>query len=139
MGCQSISLSRQGRPRTTGFVRCYAPTKRCYSRIRRGLEQGTCPATKSMGEHPTETKSQDPICFRSYLYRASNLVERFFTRSSNVGVSRPDTTDSRPTTWPSSSRLTNPPLERAQGQVPQPSRAQTRPLHRVVRMKRKVF
>lgn len=37
------------------------------------------------------------------------------------------------------SRLTNPPLERAQGQVPQPSWAQTRPLHPVVRMKRKVF
>jgi hypothetical protein len=37
------------------------------------------------------------------------------------------------------SRLTNPPLERAQGQVPQPSRAQTRPLHPVVRMKCKVF
>jgi hypothetical protein len=33
-----------------------------------------------------------PICFSPYLYRARNLIERFFNRSSNVGVSRPDMT-----------------------------------------------
>jgi transposase len=33
-----------------------------------------------MGEHSAETKSQDPICFSSYLYRARNLIERFFNK-----------------------------------------------------------
>jgi hypothetical protein len=33
-----------------------------------------------MGEHPTETKSQRPICFSPHLYRARNLIERFFNK-----------------------------------------------------------
>ncbi len=34
-----------------------------------------------MGQHSSEAKSQKyPICFSPYLYRARNLVERFFNR-----------------------------------------------------------
>jgi transposase len=33
-----------------------------------------------VGKYPAETKSQGPICFNAYLYRARNLVERFFNR-----------------------------------------------------------
>ena len=35
-----------------------------------------------MGQHSAETQSQgpDPICFSPYLYRARNLVERFFNK-----------------------------------------------------------
>jgi len=50
-----------------------------------------------MGKHSAETKSQRSICFSLYLYRARNLIERFFNRISNVGVLRPDVTGSRPT------------------------------------------
>ena len=33
-----------------------------------------------MGKHPAETNRKDPICFSPYLYRARNLVERFFNK-----------------------------------------------------------
>jgi transposase len=35
-----------------------------------------------VGQHSAETQSQgpDPICFSPYLYRARNLVERFFNK-----------------------------------------------------------
>ena len=33
-----------------------------------------------MGKHPAETQSQEQICFSPYLYRAHNLVERFFSK-----------------------------------------------------------
>jgi transposase len=52
---------------------------------------------------PPKRNRKDPICFSLYLYRARNLIERFFKRSSNVGVSRPEMTNSQPTIWPSSS------------------------------------
>jgi class 3 adenylate cyclase len=32
----------------------------CGSRLRRGLDQGACPPARSMGKHPSETKSQRP-------------------------------------------------------------------------------
>jgi transposase len=52
---------------------------------------------------PPKRNRKDPICFSPYLYRARNLIERFFnkissTRSSNVGVSQPDMTSWQPTT-----------------------------------------
>jgi hypothetical protein len=50
-----------------------------------------------MGEHSAEANRKDPICFSPYLYRARNLIERFFNKSSNVGVSQSDTTNSQPT------------------------------------------
>src|SRR4051794_4319374 len=52
---------------------------------------------------PPKRNRKDPICFSPYLYRARNLIERFFNKKSNVDASRPDTTNSRPTIWPSSS------------------------------------
>jgi transposase len=48
---------------------------------------------------PPKRNRKDPICFSPYLYRARNLIERFFNKIHNVGVSRPDTTNSRPTIW----------------------------------------
>ena len=41
---------------------------------------GVCPPARSMGEHSAETKSQRPICFSPYLYRARNLIERLFNK-----------------------------------------------------------
>jgi hypothetical protein len=52
---------------------------------------------------PPKRNRTDPICFSPCLYRARNLVERFFNSSSNVGVSRPDTTNSQPIIWHSPS------------------------------------
>src|SRR5215813_8117664 len=52
---------------------------------------------------PTRSNRNEPICFSPHLYRARNLVERFFNKIKQVGGSRRATTSSRPTTWPSSS------------------------------------
>jgi transposase len=46
---------------------------------------------------PPKRNRKDPICFSPYLYRARNLIERFFNKIKHVGVSRPDTTNSLPT------------------------------------------
>jgi hypothetical protein len=65
-------------------------------RMRTG--SGSLPASKACG--PTfrrnaiaKTRSASAL----NLYRARNLIERSSTRSSNVGVSQPDTTNARPT------------------------------------------
>jgi transposase len=42
-----------------------------------------------MGEHSAKRNRKDPICFSPYLYRARNLIERFFNKIKHVGVSRP--------------------------------------------------
>jgi transposase len=52
---------------------------------------------------PPRCNRREPICFSPYLYRARNLVERFFNRSNSVGVSRRAMTSSQRTTSPSSS------------------------------------
>jgi transposase len=58
------------------------------------------------GEHgaeaniPPKRNRKDPICFSPYLHRARNLVERFFNRIKQCR--RVATTNSRPTTSPSS-------------------------------------
>lgn len=66
---------------------------------------------------PLKCSPKEPNCFRPYLYRARNLVERFFNkiklRSSNVGASRGDMTNSRPIILPLSSSH---PSEPAAGQ-----------------------
>ena len=33
-----------------------------------------------MGKHPAEDNRKDPICFSPYLYKARNLIERFFNK-----------------------------------------------------------
>jgi transposase len=48
---------------------------------------------------PPKRNRKDPICFSPYLYRARNWSSASSTRSSSVGVSRPDMTNSRPTIW----------------------------------------
>jgi hypothetical protein len=73
------------------------------SRLWRRLDQGACSPAGSMGEHSAETKPQRPDLLQPLsLSRPRNLIERFFTRSSNIGVSLPDTTSSQPTIWRSS-------------------------------------
>ena len=51
------------------------------------LDLGVCPTERGIGKHSAEAKSQRPDLLHPYLYRARNLVERFFNKSSNVGVS----------------------------------------------------
>ena len=38
-----------------------------------------------MGQHSAEMQCNEPICFSPYLYRARNLVERFFNRIKQCG------------------------------------------------------
>jgi transposase len=47
---------------------------------------------------PPRCNRNEPICFSPYLYRARNLVERFFNRSSTVAAWQRGTTNLRPTT-----------------------------------------
>jgi transposase len=52
---------------------------------------------------PPKRNRKDPICFSPYLYRARNLVERFFNRIKQCRrVATIGTTNSRQTTSPSS-------------------------------------
>ena len=51
---------------------------------------------------PPRCNHKEPICFSPHLYRARNLVDRFFTRSNNVGASRRAMTSSQQTTSHSS-------------------------------------
>ena len=46
--------------------------------IRRGLDQGACPP--AWANIPPKRNRKDPICFSPYLYRARNLIERFFNK-----------------------------------------------------------
>src|SRR5712664_2768169 len=83
MACRSISHSRRVRRTTIGCVRfsstpCFH--KRCYSRIRRGLDQGACPPARRVGQYSAETQSQRPDLLQPVLYRARNLIERFFNK-----------------------------------------------------------
>jgi transposase len=77
--------------------------KRCYSRIvhttRTG--SGSLPASKEHGRTFRRKRNRkDPIRFSPYLYRARNLIERFFNK---IKQCRPGTTNSQPTIWRSSS------------------------------------
>jgi transposase len=52
---------------------------------------------------PPKRNRKDPICFSPYLYRARNLIERFFNKIKQCRrVAQPDTTNSQPTIWRSS-------------------------------------
>jgi transposase len=51
---------------------------------------------------PPRSNRNEPICFSPYLYRARNLVERFFNKIKQCRRSQLATTSSRPTTSPSS-------------------------------------
>ena len=54
---------------------------------------------------PPKRNRKEAICFSPYLYRARNLVERFFKKSNSVGASQPEMIDLRPTISPASSSL----------------------------------
>ncbi len=36
--------------------------------------------TEGLGEHSAKCNRKDPICFSKHLYKARNLVERFFNK-----------------------------------------------------------
>ena len=85
MACRSISPSRPARRMITGCAR--SPQRVASpndvarrSWLRRGLDQGACSPTRSMGNIPPKRNRKDPICFSPYLYRARNLIERFFNK-----------------------------------------------------------
>ena len=86
MACRSISPSRPVKRMTIGCVRfCSArySHKQCCSRIadttRTG--SGSLPDSKELGRTFRRKRNRkDPICFSPYLYRARNLVERFFNK-----------------------------------------------------------
>ena len=109
MACRSISLSRPVRRTTISCVRfssapCFQ--KRCYSQIvdTTPTGSGSLPDSK---EHGRTFRRNEIATIRSASARICIVREissnGSSTRSSNVGVSRPDTTSSLPTTWPSSS------------------------------------
>src|SRR5262252_2312875 len=52
---------------------------------------------------PPKRNRKDPICFSPFLYRARNLIERFFNKIKQCRRVATDMTNSRPTIWPSSS------------------------------------
>jgi transposase len=54
---------------------------------------------------PPRSNRNTPTCFRPYLYRARNLVERFFNKSSTAAGLQRATTSSPPTTLPSCNLL----------------------------------
>ena len=51
---------------------------------------------------PPKRNRKDPICLSAHLYRARNLVERFFNRIKQCQRIATRYTNSRPTIWPSS-------------------------------------
>jgi transposase len=44
------------------------------------LDQDVCKPARPVGEHSSGTDRKEPICFSPHLYRARNLVERFFNK-----------------------------------------------------------
>jgi hypothetical protein len=44
------------------------------------LDQSPCCQEGRLGQHPTKCNRKEPICFSPFLYRARNLVERFFNK-----------------------------------------------------------
>jgi transposase len=44
------------------------------------LDQDARQTTGRVGQHSAQAQSKGPICFSPYLYRARNLVERFFNK-----------------------------------------------------------
>jgi transposase len=48
---------------------------------------------------PPKRTRKDAICFSPYLYRARNLIERFFNKIKQCRRVEPDMTNSQPTIW----------------------------------------
>ena len=107
--------SRLGRPSSKSYhVGCSAESgskfpcfqKRCYSQIVDTTPTGSGSLLDSK-EHGRTFRRNEIARTRSASARICIVREIWSngssTRSSNVGVSRPDTTSSLPTTWPSSS------------------------------------
>jgi len=84
--CRSISPSRRVRRMTIRCVRSFsAPcfNQRCCSRIGEYDADWIRELARQQGAWaniPPKRYRKDPICFSSYLYRARNLIERFFNK-----------------------------------------------------------
>ena len=87
MDCRSISLSRLARRMTTvcfrfSSARCFP--KRCCSQIVATTRTGSGSLLANKEHGPTFHRNgiaKTRICFSPYLYRASDLVERFFNKT----------------------------------------------------------
>jgi transposase len=44
------------------------------------MDQNSCPSARRLGKYPAERNRKEALCFSPYLYRARNLVERFFNK-----------------------------------------------------------
>jgi transposase len=81
-----ISPSRRVRRTTIGcgrFFSAHCFQRRCYSRIADTMRTGSGSLARQQGAWANisaETQPQNPICFSPYLYRACNLIERFFNK-----------------------------------------------------------
>jgi len=53
------------------------------------LDQGVCRPQEHGQTNPAETEPQRPDLLQPDLYRARNLIERFFNKISNVGCRDP--------------------------------------------------
>ena len=86
MACRSISPSRPVKRMTIGCVRfCSARCshKQCRSRIAGYDANWIRELARQQGAWaniPPKRNRKDPICFSPYLYRARNLIERFFNK-----------------------------------------------------------
>ena len=105
MVCRSTSPLRRVRRMTIGCVRSFsAPCfhERCCSRIDADWIRELARQQGAWANIPPKRNRKDPICFSPYLYRASNLIERFFNKIKQCRRVATEATNSRPTTWPSS-------------------------------------
>lgn len=48
--------------------------------LRCRLDQGVRQPARCVGQHTPKVNRKDPICFSPHLYRARNLMERFFNK-----------------------------------------------------------
>jgi transposase len=86
MACRSISLIRPAKRMTTGLVRfslALCSHKRFCSPIAVVTPHWMRELVRQQGAWaniPPKRNRKDPICFSPYLYRARNLVERFFNK-----------------------------------------------------------
>ena len=86
MACRCTSASLPVKRTTIGYARfssadCFH--KRCCWRIAATTRTGSGSSPREQGAWaniPPKRNRKEPICFSPYLYRARNLVERFFNK-----------------------------------------------------------
>ena len=86
MACRSISLLRPVKPMTIGCVRFSSAL--CFHKTMLLADQGydadwirgLARQQGAWANIPPKRNRKGPICFSPYLYRARNLIERFFNK-----------------------------------------------------------